>query len=130
MREDATSSENVLQENQGAPTMCELAPKVARTNVIEWRTPEDRDEKAGSSCIKIPQLDRRDNDVQSPQLKGPMIQSARDGLWTNWAKTEPRRAQASRPVWTGPTPSGGGSGPPFFGVKFRRGKPPFARDVV
>jgi hypothetical protein len=27
MREDATSSENVLQVNQGAPTMCELAFK-------------------------------------------------------------------------------------------------------
>jgi hypothetical protein len=30
-----------------------LPPKVARTNVLEWRTPEDRDEKAESSCIKI-----------------------------------------------------------------------------
>jgi hypothetical protein len=56
-----------------------LPPKVASTNVLEWRTLEDQDEKAGSSCIKIPQLGRRDNDVQSPQLKGPMIQSARDG---------------------------------------------------
>jgi hypothetical protein len=27
MRKDATSSENVLQDNQGAPTMCELASK-------------------------------------------------------------------------------------------------------
>jgi hypothetical protein len=27
MREDATSPENVLQDNQGALTMCELAPK-------------------------------------------------------------------------------------------------------
>jgi hypothetical protein len=31
-----------------------LPPKVAGTNVLEWRTPEDRDEKTGSSCIKIP----------------------------------------------------------------------------
>jgi hypothetical protein len=54
MRKDATSSENVLQDNQGTPTMCELAPKVARTNVLEWRPPEDRDEKTGSSFIKIP----------------------------------------------------------------------------
>jgi hypothetical protein len=58
-----------------------LPPKVARTNVLEWRTPEDRDEKPGSSCIKIPQLDRTDNDVQSPQLKGPMTQNAGDGAW-------------------------------------------------
>jgi hypothetical protein len=50
-----------------------LPPKVARTNVLEWRTPEDRDEKGGSSCIKIPQLGRGDNDVQSPQFKGAMI---------------------------------------------------------
>jgi hypothetical protein len=48
-----------------------LPPKVAWTNVLQWRTPEDRDEKARSSCIKIPQLGREDNDVQSPQLKGP-----------------------------------------------------------
>jgi hypothetical protein len=89
MREDATSSENVLQDNQGerfcrnSCVKCEnLPPKVARTNVIAWRTPEDRDEKAGSSCIKIPQLGRGGNDVQSPQLKGPMIQSARDGPWS------------------------------------------------
>jgi hypothetical protein len=59
-----------------------LPPKVARTNMLEWRTPEDRDERAGSSCIKTPQLGRGDNDVQSLQLKGPMIQSARDGPWS------------------------------------------------
>jgi hypothetical protein len=58
-----------------------LPPKVARTNVLEWRTPEDRDENTGSSCIKIPQLGRGDNDVQSPQLKGPLIQNAGDGAW-------------------------------------------------
>jgi hypothetical protein len=34
-----------------------------------------------------------------------------------WAETELRSAQAGRPVRTGPAPSGGGSGPPFFGVK-------------
>jgi hypothetical protein len=45
-------------------------PKVARTYVFQWRIPEDRDEKTGSSCIKIPQLSRGDNDIQSPQLKG------------------------------------------------------------
>jgi hypothetical protein len=58
-----------------------LPPKVARTNVLEWRTPEDQDEKTRSSCIKIIQLGRRDNDVQSPQLKGPMIQNAKYGAW-------------------------------------------------
>jgi hypothetical protein len=60
-----------------------LPPKVAGTNVLEWRTPEHRDKKTKSSYIKIPQLGRRDNNVQSPQLKGPMIQSARDGVWSN-----------------------------------------------
>jgi hypothetical protein len=59
-----------------------LPTKVARTNVLELRTPGDRDEKAGSSCIKIPQLGRGDNGVQSPQLKGLMIQNARDGPWS------------------------------------------------
>jgi hypothetical protein len=54
MMEDASSSENVLQVNQGAPTMCELAPKGSKDQCVEWRTPEDRDEKTGSSCIKIP----------------------------------------------------------------------------
>jgi hypothetical protein len=50
--------------------------------VLEWRTSEDRDENAGSSCIKIPQVGRGDNDVKSTQLKGTMIQSARDGPWS------------------------------------------------
>jgi hypothetical protein len=59
-----------------------LPPNVARTNVLEWRTPEDRDEKTESSCIKTPQLGRGDNDIQSPQLTGPKIQSARDGPWS------------------------------------------------
>jgi hypothetical protein len=45
-------------------------PKVARTNMLEWRTPEDRDEKTGSSCIKIPQLDRVDDDLKMTQMKG------------------------------------------------------------
>jgi hypothetical protein len=70
-----------------------LPPKLARTNVLEWRTPEDRDEKTGSSCLEIPQLGRGDNDVQSPQLKGLMIQNARDGAWRklgqNWARKGP-----------------------------------------
>jgi hypothetical protein len=52
MRKDATSSENILQDNQGALTT-NLPPKVAKTIVLEWRTLEDRDEKTGSSCIKI-----------------------------------------------------------------------------
>jgi hypothetical protein len=78
-----------------------LPPKVARTNVLEWRTPEDRDEKAGS-CIKIPQLGRGDNDVQRPQLKGPMIQSARDGPWSKLGRNRAQKgpsgtAQADQP---------------------------------
>jgi hypothetical protein len=52
--------------------------KVVRTNVLQWRIPEDRDEKTGNSCIKIPQLGRGDNVVQSPQLKEQMIQNAND----------------------------------------------------
>jgi hypothetical protein len=43
---------------------------VARTNVLEWRTPEDRDEKTGSSCIEIPQLDRGDDDLKMTEMKG------------------------------------------------------------
>jgi hypothetical protein len=42
---------------------------VARTNVLEWRTLEDRDEKTGSSCIKIPQLDRGDDDLKMTKMK-------------------------------------------------------------
>jgi hypothetical protein len=38
--------------------------------MLEWRTPEDRDEKTGSSCIKIPQLDRVDDDLKMTQMKG------------------------------------------------------------
>jgi hypothetical protein len=95
-----------------------LPPKVARTNVLEWRTPEDLDEKTGSSCIKIPQLGRGDNDVQSPQLKGPMIQNARDGVWRKQAKTGPEKSQAGQPRPVGPALPGGSSRPPFFGVEF------------
>jgi hypothetical protein len=57
-------------------TIKELRPsanlplKVAMTNVHEWRTPEDRDEKTGSSCIKIPELDRGDDDLKMTQMKG------------------------------------------------------------
>jgi hypothetical protein len=103
-------------------------PKVARTNVLEWRTPEDRDEKAGSSCIKIPQLGRGDNDVQSPQLKGPMIQSARDGPWS---PEGPRPASPCGPA----QPLLAAVRVPFSSVLSRcnpnrRGKLPFARDAV
>jgi hypothetical protein len=70
-----------------------LPPKVARANVLEWRTPEDRDEKTGSSCIKIPQLGCGDNDVQSPQLKGPMIQTARDGPWSKMGRNRARKGE-------------------------------------
>jgi hypothetical protein len=74
--------------------------------VLEWRTPEDRDEKAGSSCIKIPQLGRGDSNVQSPQLEGPMIQSARDGPWS---KLGGNRA------WKGPSwPAQAGRPSPFW----------------
>jgi hypothetical protein len=30
-----------------------LPPKVARTNVLQWRISEDQDEKAGSSCVPL-----------------------------------------------------------------------------
>jgi hypothetical protein len=52
---------------------------MARTNELEWRILEDRDEKTGSSCIKIPQLGHRDNNVQSPHLKEQKIENAKDG---------------------------------------------------
>jgi hypothetical protein len=54
-----------------------LPPKVARTNVLEWRTPEDRDEKTRSSCIKIPQLDRGDDDLKMTQMKGAKCKMSR-----------------------------------------------------
>ena len=54
-----------------------LPPKVARTNVLEWRTPEDRDEKTGRSCIKIPQLDRSDDDLKMTQMKGGKCKMSR-----------------------------------------------------
>jgi hypothetical protein len=117
MMKDATSSENVLQDNQGAPTMCDLPPKVARTNVLEWRTPEDRDEKAGNSCIKIPQLGRGDNDVQSPQLKRPMIQSAKDGPWSNLGRPRAQNGPGRLARSDRPNPFWRQFGPPFFGVK-------------
>jgi hypothetical protein len=48
MREDATSSEDVLQLNQRAPTMCKCSSKgVYDQCVLQWRTPADRDEKTG-----------------------------------------------------------------------------------
>jgi hypothetical protein len=50
---------------------------VARTNVLEWRTPEDRYEKAGSSCIKIPQFDRGDDDLKMTQMKGAKCKMSR-----------------------------------------------------
>jgi hypothetical protein len=58
-----------------------LPPKVARTNVLQWRIIEDRDEKTESSCIKIPQLSRGTNDIQSPHLKEQKTQNAKDGAW-------------------------------------------------
>jgi hypothetical protein len=64
--------------------------------VLQWRTPEDRDEKAISSCIKIPQLGREDNDVQSPQLKGPMIQNARDGPWSKLVRNRAQKGPGQR----------------------------------
>jgi hypothetical protein len=70
MREDATSSENVLHEIKEIGQFENLPPKVPRTNVPEWRTPEDQDEKTGSSHIKIPYLDRRDDDLKMTQMKG------------------------------------------------------------
>jgi hypothetical protein len=78
MRKDATSSENVLHHNQKELRPCvNLPPKVARINVLEWRTPEDRGEKTGSSCIKIPQLDRGDDDLKMTQMKGAECKMSR-----------------------------------------------------
>jgi hypothetical protein len=54
-----------------------LSLKVARTNVLEWRTPEDRDEKTGSSCIKIPYLDRGDDVLKMTQIKGVKCKMSR-----------------------------------------------------
>jgi hypothetical protein len=111
-----------------------LPPKVARTIVLEWRTPNDRDEKIGSSCIKTPQLGRGDNDVQSPQLKGPMIQNAKDEACHKWAETGPGKAQDGRPRPVSPTCSGGGSGRLSSVLSSwnpnRVGKPPFIRDTI
>jgi hypothetical protein len=54
-----------------------LPPKVERTNVLEWRTPEDQDEKTESSCIKIPQLDRGDDDLKMTQMEGAKCKMSR-----------------------------------------------------
>jgi hypothetical protein len=54
-----------------------LPPKVAKTNVLKWRTPEDRDEKTRSSCIKIPQLDRCDDDLKMTQMNGAKCEMSR-----------------------------------------------------
>jgi hypothetical protein len=54
-----------------------LPPKVARTNVLEWRTPEDQDEKTESSCIKMPYLDHGDDDLKITQMKGSMCKMSR-----------------------------------------------------
>jgi hypothetical protein len=72
-----------------------LPPKVARTNVLQWRIPKDQDVKTGSSCIKIPQLGLGDNDVQSPQWKGQMIKDAKDGAQSKLGRN---RAQKG-PGW-------------------------------
>jgi hypothetical protein len=54
-----------------------LPPKVARTNVLEWRTPDDQDEKTGSPCIKIPQLDRGDDYLKMTQMNGGKCKMSR-----------------------------------------------------
>jgi hypothetical protein len=54
-----------------------LPQKVARTNVLEWRTLEDRNEKTRSLCIKIPQLDRGDDDLKMTQMKGGKYKMSR-----------------------------------------------------
>jgi hypothetical protein len=50
---------------------------VGKTNVLEWRTPEDRDEKIGSSCIQIPELGRGDDDLKMTQMKGAKCKMSR-----------------------------------------------------
>jgi hypothetical protein len=94
-----------------------LPPKVPRTNVLEWRTPEDRDEKTGSSCIKIPQLDRSDDDLKMTQMKGASAKCQDEPRGEEWARTSPEKAQAGRPVRTSPAHFCGSSGPPLLGVK-------------
>jgi hypothetical protein len=39
--------------------------------VLEWKTPEDRDEKTRSSCITYLYLDRRDDEFKMTRMKGP-----------------------------------------------------------
>jgi hypothetical protein len=89
-----------------------LPPKVVRTNVLEWRTPEDRDEKTRRSCIKTPQLGHGDNDVQSPQLRGPWSKMQKTKRDTRWVKTGPGKAQAGQP-----SPFWWRFGPPFLWCK-------------
>jgi hypothetical protein len=62
----ASSSECAMQEDQGAPFVCEykmnLLPKVARTK-MQWKDiPEDQD-KRPEFMRQDPYLDRGDNDV-------------------------------------------------------------------
>jgi hypothetical protein len=132
MREDATSSEDVLQVNQGALTVCKIASKGGKDQCASIS--EDRDEKTGSSCIKIPQLGRGDNDVQSPQIRGKRSKMQKMEREAKWAETEPKRSQAGRPcrpahpllvVVRGPLSSVLSTWTPNH-----LGKSPFARDTI
>jgi hypothetical protein len=105
-------------------------PKVARTNVLEWRTPEERDKKTGSSCIKIPQLGRGDNDAQSPQLKGPLIQNVGDRAWRKLGRNRAQKGpgRPAHPVLVSVCD-------PLYSVLSkcnpnRVGKQPFTRDAI
>jgi hypothetical protein len=112
-----------------------LPPKVARTNVVEWRTPEDRDEKTESSCIKIPLSWSRGWRPQNDTNEGGQVQNVK---MSHGEKNGPKSAQ-KRPRPVGPF---GPAQPSFASVRAalssvlsswnpnRRGKLPFARDVV
>ena len=59
----ASSSEGVLQENQGAPFVYELTSKGGKDQDATMKYSRGPRRKTGSSCDKYPYLDRGDNDV-------------------------------------------------------------------
>jgi hypothetical protein len=119
MRKDATSSENVLQVNQGAPTMCQLASKGGK------------DQYAWMENSRGPRWKDRKFMHKDPS---DFIVGMTTSKWHKWrgasakCQDEPRgeeqdqtgleKAQAGQPVRTGPARFCVGSHRPFFGVNF------------
>jgi hypothetical protein len=62
-------------------------------------------------------LDRRDDDLKMPQMRGPCAKCQDEPRGEERARTGPEKAQAGRPVRTGPAHFCGGSGPPLLSVK-------------